>query len=82
MPLDSETLSIYVKSQVIGRPPKPEHLRRSRMLPIRLTASELEQFEAAARRLGVSVADMMREGARLFIEQRGKDGHRKRKEKK
>jgi len=50
------------------------------MLPIRLTADEIAEFESAAQWLGISVADILREGGRLYIKTRGKDGHRKRKE--
>ena len=50
------------------------------MLPIRLTAAEMAEFDSAAQRLGVTVADILREGGRLYISTRGKDGHRTRKE--
>jgi len=50
------------------------------MLPIRLTADEIAEFESAAQRLGITVADILREGGRLYIKTRGKDGHRTRKE--
>jgi hypothetical protein len=74
--------SVYTLRPVrIGRPPKPDHLRRSEMLPIRLTVAEKDVMEAAARKFGVTVADMIREGVQLYIRKRGKDGSRKRKEK-
>ncbi len=75
-------VSVYTIKQCMGRPPKPKRLVRSKMLPIRLTEAESEEFEAAAQRLGVSVADMMRDGARLYIQSRSKDGSSKREEKK
>jgi hypothetical protein len=63
------------------RPTKPEHLRRTKTFAIKLTASEWSWLEASARRLGVSVAEMLREGAKLYVQTRGKDGSRQRKEK-
>jgi hypothetical protein len=59
------------------RPTKPEHLRRTKTFAIKLTASEWSWLEASARRLGVSVAEMLREGAKLYVQTRGKDGSRK-----
>jgi len=67
---------------LVGRPPKPEHLRRSKMFPLLLTPGEFNQLHAEARRLGVSLAKLFREGAALYIETRGKGGHRQRKERK
>lgn len=64
------------------RPTKPEHLRRTKTFAIKLTASEWSWLEASARRLGVSVAEMLRKGAKLYVQTRGKDGSRQRKEKK
>ena len=61
-----------------GRPPKPEHLRRSRMVPVRLTQSELEHLKRLAESAGVSVSDLMREGARFYGEKlKGKGESRK-----
>jgi len=64
----------------MGRPPKPENLRRSKMLPLRLTEEEWNSLLAASRETGITVSEILRSGAKLFIEQRGKDGSRKRKE--
>ena len=66
----------------MGRPPIPEYLRRTKMLPIRLSRRELAQLERAAEELGMSVARLLREGAVLYMKTKGKDGHRKGKEKK
>ena len=74
--------SVYTTMPRVGRPPKPEHERRSKMLPIRLTADEIAEFESAAQRMGITVADILRDGGRLYIQAKGKDGHRIRKEKK
>ena len=73
---------VYTVTPCMARPPKPKHLVRSKMLPIRLTAAEFREFESAAKRLGVTVADVMRDGARLYIQLKSKDGSSKEKEKK
>ena len=52
------------------------------MYPIRLTAAEKSEYEAAARRFETTVAEMIREGIQLYIRKRGKDGSQKRREKK
>jgi len=52
------------------------------MFPLLLTPGEFNQLHAEARRLGVSLAKLFREGAALYIETRGKGGHRQRKERK
>src|SRR5436190_5458380 len=67
-------VAVYTITPCMGRPPKAKHLVRSKMLPIRLTSGEFDELEAAARRLGVTVAEMMRDGARLYIQLKGKDG--------
>ena len=78
----TDHVSVYTITPCMGRPPKATHLVRSKMLPIRLTSGEFDELEAAARRLGVTLADMMRDGARLYIQLKGKDGSSKGKEKK
>ena len=72
---------IHTITDDMVRPTKPEHLRRTKTFAIKLTASEWSWLEASARRLGVSVAEMLREGAKLYVQTRGKDGSRQRKEK-
>jgi len=64
----------------MGRPPKPAAERRSKLFPLRLLPGEIAALEAASRRLGETVSEILRKGARLYIE-RGKD-EPKRKEKK
>jgi hypothetical protein len=64
----------------MGRPPKPKHLRRSSSYLLRLTPGELAGLEHASRKLGETVADVLRKGAALYIRQRGKGGSHKRKE--
>ena len=73
---------IQYGADMMGRPPKPENLRRSKMLPLRLTEDEWNCVLKASQETGISVSDIFRNGARLFIQQRDKDGHRKAKEKK
>ena len=74
-------IMIHTITEDMVRPTKPEHLRRTKTFAVKLTASEWSWLEASARRLGVSVAEMLREGAKLYVQTRGKDGSRQRKEK-
>ncbi len=74
------SLSVYTRTLGMGRPPKPEHLRRSKLFPLRLTPSEMAALELASRRLGQTVAEIFRQGAALYIQEKGKGGSRKRKE--
>jgi len=78
--LDTPSYSVYTNTGCMGRPPKPDHLRRSKLFPLRLTPGEFARYERAARKLGVTVAEMLREGADLYIQKRGKDGSPRRKE--
>ena len=78
MDLTSDSVSVYTTTAV-GRPPKPDSERRSKLFPLRLTPNELEQYERAARRLEVTVADILRQGAALLIKR--DKGEHKRKEK-
>jgi hypothetical protein len=72
-------INVYTHTSCMGRPRKPEDQRRSRSFLLRLTPGEMATFEAASRRLGETVADIFRKGAKLYAE-RDKDGS-KRKEK-
>jgi hypothetical protein len=71
-------LCVYTISHrmAIGRPPKPEHLRRSKLFPLRLTPDEWTELDQAARKLGEPVAALLRKGALLYIHRRGKGGSR------
>jgi hypothetical protein len=73
-------VNVYTNTPCMGRPPKPEGKRRSKLFPLRLTPGEIAELESASRRLGETVAEIFRKGAALYI-MRGKDGS-KRKEKK
>jgi hypothetical protein len=77
-----QSLSVYTISSgmAIGRPLKPEHLRRSKMFPLRLTPSEWAALSAASRQLKESVAAILRTGAALYIRRKGKGGSRRKKE--
>ena len=75
-------ITIHTITDSMVRPTKPEYLRRTKIFAIKLTASEWRWLEASARKLSVSVAEMLREGAKLYVQTRGKDGSRNRKEKK
>jgi hypothetical protein len=73
-------LTVYTNTPCMGRPPKSESDRRSKLFPLRLTPGEIAELESASHRLGETVADIFRKGAKLYIT-RDKDGS-KRKEKK
>ena len=45
-----------------GRPPKSEHLRRSKLVPVRMTEQEHEELQVLAESAGVTVSDLMRKG--------------------
>lgn len=49
-----------------GRPPKPKHLRRSKIIPVKLTESEWSELMGLARAVGVPLAELMRQGAKLY----------------
>lgn len=70
---------MYTKT-VMGRPRIPKNLQRVRPVHIRLTHGEQQRLESAARWLGVTVSEIFREGAKLYIETRGKGGSPHRKE--
>jgi hypothetical protein len=78
--LDTASFDVYTDTQCMGRPPKPDHLRRSKLFPLRLLPGEYARYERAARRLGVTVAEMFRQGADLYIQTRGRDGSSNKKE--
>jgi len=80
--LDTPCVSVYTNTRCMGRPPKPEYLRRCKLFPLRLTPGEFARYERAARKLGVTVAEMLREGADLYIQTRGRDGSPKKETKK
>lgn len=63
-----------------GRPPKPEHSKRSKWFPLRLTPGEFAKYHKASREFGEPVAEIIRKGVDLYIRKRGKGGSRKRKE--
>jgi hypothetical protein len=75
----TDSVSVYTTTPCMGRPPKTESARRSKLFPLRLTPGEIAELESASRRLGETVADIFRKGAKLYITG-GKDGSQ-RKEK-
>lgn len=82
--LDKPPDPVYTVTRCMARPPKPEHLRRSKLFPLRLTPGEIGRYERAARKLGVTVAHLLREGADLYIatQTRGKGGSSKKETRK
>lgn len=75
----TDAVSVYTINRDMGRPPKPEHLRRSKLFPLRLTPGEMRELEAASRKLRETVAAIFRKGAMLYI--KGKGGSQPEKEK-
>ena len=65
-------LNVYTLNFMRGQPPKPDHLRRSKLVNLRLTPSENADLKRASRKLREPVAAILRKGARLYIE--SKDG--------
>src|ERR1035441_1532553 len=80
--VDTASRSVYTTTQCMGQPLKPENLRRSKLFPLRLTPGEFTRYERAARKHGVAVAEILREGANLYIQTRGRDGSPKKETKK
>lgn len=80
--LDKPPDAVYTVTRGMGRPPKPEHLRRSKLFPLRLRPGEFARYARAARKLGVTVAEILREGADLYIQTRGRTGLQKKETKK
>ncbi len=61
-----------------GRPPKPKHLKRRKMVSVKLTEAEWRELRALARSAGVPLAQLMRRGAKLYGRKlKGKGGPRK-----
>jgi hypothetical protein len=78
----TRSVNVYTFTADMGRPRKSEDHKRSKLFPLRLSPRETEFFSRKARDLGESVASIFRNGGMLYIQTRGKDGSRKRKEKK
>jgi hypothetical protein len=74
-------VSDCTNTSCMGRPPKPEHLRRSERFFLRLTPGEMADLEQASRKLEEPVAAILRRGAALYIRLRGKGGSRTKGEK-
>ena len=72
-------MSVYTVIPDMSRPPIAQHLRRSKLFPLRLTPSEMASLKKASRKLGESVASILRKGAALYVQ--GKDGSRTKGEK-
>jgi hypothetical protein len=73
-------VNVYTLMPDMGRPFIPEHQRRSKLFPLRLSPCETAELENASRQLGEPVAVILRKGAALYIRKKGKDGPRLAKE--
>jgi hypothetical protein len=81
--VDNDPLRNYRNPRFkMGRPPKPDHLRRSEVLQVRLTRGELANLKEASRRLSEPMGDILREGAVLYIRNRGEKGGSSKRRKK
>jgi hypothetical protein len=78
----TDEINVLHLPSCVGRPKLAPYLRRSKILPVRLSAAEFAELERVADRMDVSIGQVVREGIALYINKKGKDGHRKRKEKK
>ena len=67
----TNVVSDCTNTPCMGRPPKPEHLRRSERFFLRLTPGEMAELEQASRKLGEPVAAILRNGAAAYIRLRG-----------
>ncbi len=59
-------INVYTLMEV-GRPFLPQHLRKEKMLPVRFSASELKELKQRSKRFGVPLAEMVREGIKLYL---------------
>lgn len=48
-------------------PYKPEHLKKTKMIPIRMTQDEFELLSKASQRFGRPISVLLREGARMYV---------------
>jgi hypothetical protein len=74
-------VSDCTNTSCMGRPPKPKHLRRSERFFLRLTPGEMADLEQASRNLEEPVAAILRKGALLYVQSRGKGGSQMKGEK-
>ena len=72
----SAQVNVYTIKKDMGRPCIPVHQRRSKLFPLRLSPSETAALEQASRQLGEPVAVILRNGAALYIQKKGKGGPR------
>lgn len=70
----TENIDVHTVISRIARPPKEDHLRRSKLFPLWHTPSGIAQIEPASRRHQEPVADFVRDGAVLYLEMRSRDG--------
>jgi len=49
-------------------PAKPKRRRREKMLPVRLHQEFFDWLQEAAEKHGISISDLLRDGARMYVE--------------
>ena len=61
---------IHSQSPVVPKGPyKPLHKLRARMIPIRVSPEESQWLEDASKRFELPISRLMRDGARLLVQQ-------------
>lgn len=63
------------------KPYKPRHLVKLRMISIRVSEEFSEWIYSASERHGISIADLMREGAQVYVKQLERKGGPRREKK-
>ena len=80
-PVDKDLKGIYLYLGCMAKKPyKPEHLRKTRMVPVKVTGDFHRWLGRTSKRLKVSASVLMREGAKVYARQlEQKSGPRKEK---
>ena len=66
---------IHSCSVAVAKPSTPDHLRKTKTVPVRMTPENFRWIQRASERLRVPISVLLREGARMYITQlEQKDG--------
>ena len=66
---------IHSCSVAVTKPYKPDHLRKTKTVPVRMTQEDFRWLECASEHLRVPISVLLREGARVYVTQlEQKDG--------
>ena len=58
----------------VGRQLLPDHLKRTKLLPIRCNQVELDALREASRKHGVPISEMVREGLKSYLQKLERKG--------